>query len=31
MAMTVFITGHLKSITGGETEARLDESCAAVG
>ena len=31
MGLTVFITGHLKSFTGGETEARLDESFTAVG
>jgi sulfur-carrier protein len=31
MALTVFITGHLKSFTDGEIEARLDESFGAVG
>ena len=28
---TIYLSGHLKELTGGETEARLDESFAAVG
>ena len=31
MAVTVFLSGHLKSYTGGETEVRLDSDFAAVG
>ena len=31
MSVTVYLTGHLKSFTGGETEARLDENFASVG
>jgi sulfur-carrier protein len=31
MAITVYLTGHLKSYTGGETERRLDEDFATVG
>jgi len=30
MAVTVYLTGHLKSYTGGETEARLDEDFSSV-
>lgn len=31
MAVTVYLSGHLKSYTGGETEVRLDSDFAAVG
>ncbi len=31
MAITVYLSGHLKSYTGGETEARLDDDFASVG
>jgi molybdopterin converting factor small subunit len=31
MAITVYLTGHLKSFTGGETEARLNEDFTSVG
>jgi molybdopterin converting factor small subunit len=31
MAVTVYLTGYLKTYTGGETEARLDEEFASVG
>ena len=31
MAITVYLSGHLKSYTGGETEVRLDSDFAAVG
>ena len=31
MAITVYLTGHLKSYTGGETETRLDDKLTSVG
>jgi len=31
MAVTVYLTGHLKSYTGGETEARLDDDFRSIG
>jgi len=31
MAVTVYLTGHLKSYTGGETEARLDDDFPSIG
>lgn len=31
MAITVYLSGHLKSFTGGETEVRLENEFAAVG
>lgn len=31
MMVTVYLTGHLKAYTDGETEARLDENFASVG
>ena len=31
MAVTVYLSGHLKSFTGGETEAHLDGEFASVG
>ena len=31
MAVTVYLSGHLKTYTGGETEARLDDEFASVG
>lgn len=31
MAVTVYLSGHLKGFTGGETEARLNQEFASVG
>lgn len=31
MAVTVYLSGHLKSFTGGETEAHLDDDFATIG
>jgi molybdopterin synthase sulfur carrier subunit len=31
MAITVYLSGHLKSYTGGETQTHLDAECATVG
>ena len=31
MPVTIYLSGHLKSYTGGETEVRLDSDFAAVG
>jgi len=31
MAVTVYLSGHLKSLTGGETEFNLGSDCATVG